>query len=477
MYNPFDVNGLYSPLARRAGEWIMNVRVARFIVCFLMLAVGACGESGSPGMPGGAGGSDEGQSTWRRFTDELAKAEEVVDDLIPDPVRETGVLPVPEGAVYARGPQDDRNRAEGFRQLTRMLRLGLWSIAEFGFGSMGDEHSQVFLATDTTNTTGATTSNALYFGMFPNGTDTYRITGDRGTFPLIEFNLQAGRVGYTESATTVDFTTEREMVFPEEGKFEIWISPECESLDVDNCLTSTPETTWLLIRQYSGKPWLETSMTFHVDNTTTGEGKNPATDLIRTEAEYAERLVEAAKFARNLTQHFKGNQDLTRFFLNPNVLFSVNTGAGNALPNGHTFTTGHFEIADDEAAIIEFEAPDDPSPPFWGFQVVDYWYRPIDYWSRMESSVSNETATPEPDGSYRLIMSSQDPGLCNWLDLKGYTHGGMQFRLSRDIDQPRPQFTVTVVKVADLQASAPAELDCLERGPEDPRSPWMRLVD
>jgi hypothetical protein len=188
-------------------------------------------------------------------------------------------------------------------------------------------------------------------------------------------------------------------------------------------------------------------------------------------------LVEAAKFARNLAQHFKGNQDLTRFYLNPNFLLSVNTGGGNALPNGHSFTTGHFELQPDEALVIEFEAPNDPVPPFWGFQVVDYWYRPIDYWSRMESSVSNETATPEADGSYKVIMSAQDPGMCNWLDLKGYTHGGMQFRLSRDIDQPRPDFDLSVVKVAELQAAAPDALDCLERGPEDPRSPWLRLVD
>lgn len=462
---------------------MMNKKALFLWVVAVMFAAGGCNESAQVEMgAGGAGGNQEPQSIWKRFTDELAKAEEVVDDLIPDPVRETGILPVPEGAVYDRTPQDDRNRAEGFRQLTRLLRLGLWSIAEYGFGRMGDEHSQIFLATDPTNSTGATTSNALYFGMFPNGTDTYRISGDRGTFPLIEFNLQEGRVGYTESATTVAFITEREMVFPEEGSpeegtFEVWISPECQSLEVDNCLTSTPDTTWLLIRQYATKPWKETSMTFHADNMTTGHGKNPATDLIRTEAEYGERLVEAAKFARNLAQHFKGNQELTRFFLNPNFLFSVDTGAGNALPNGHTFTTGHFEIQPDEALVIEFEAPDDPPPPFWGFQVVDYWYRPIDYWSRMESSVSNETATPESDGSYKLIMSAQDPGMCNWLDLKGYTHGGMQFRLSRDIDQPRPDFTLTLVKVTELQAAASNGVGCLERGPEDPRSPWLRLVD
>ena len=138
-----------------------------------MVAVSACGTDGTAG----AGGTEPPTTTWTRFTDELAKAEEVVDDLIPDPVRETGILPVAEGDVYERTPQDDRNRAEGFRQLTRLLRLGLWSIGEHGFGQMGDEHSQVFLRTDPTNSTGATTSNALYFGMFPNGTDAYRISG------------------------------------------------------------------------------------------------------------------------------------------------------------------------------------------------------------------------------------------------------------------------------------------------------------
>lgn len=117
-----------------------RVLSAYAVAAALLVLVLGCGGGGG-GDTGGAGGADEPASTWKRFTDELAKAEEVVDDLVPDPVRETGILPVPEGAVYDRTPQDDRTRSEGFRQLTRLLRLGLWSIGEYGFGQMGDEHS------------------------------------------------------------------------------------------------------------------------------------------------------------------------------------------------------------------------------------------------------------------------------------------------------------------------------------------------
>ena len=108
---------------------------------------------------------------------------------------------------------------------------------------------------------------------------------------------------------------------------------------------------------------------------------------------------------------------------------------------------------------------------------MDYWYRPIDYWSRFESSISNRTATLARDGSVKLIMSSENPGLCNWLDLKGYTHGGMQFRLSREVEQGLPPFTTTLVKVADLQAEAQqsGKLRCTTRGPDDPWSPPMRF--
>lgn len=394
---------------------------------------------------------------WEDFADAIRDGGALIDD--------------------AKTPQDERTRAEGYRQLSRMLRLAFWSFVEFG---ADPAHPTIFLATDPADQTGGTTSHAMYHQMFLNGTDTYRITGRRGTFPLFEFNLTEGRVGHTATAKTVDFVTERSLRGARRRKFEIWISPDCGSLIVDNCLRSTPDALWLIIRQYSAKPWKEKSATFHVENMTTGFGRNPSTDGRFTEEQIGQRLLTAAAFAKGIQAHFKRNMDLIRSSLPPNSMVFVSPAqtGGNALPNGHNFSVGHFLIQPDEALVVDFEPPRDPVPPFWNFQLVDYWFRPLDYWSRHESSVADRTVTRQSDRSIRLVLAHDDPGICNWLDLKGYIHGNMQFRLSRDLDQPHPNFQMTLMKLADVQAAAPERRRrCKVRGPENYQSPLLRFWD
>ena len=52
------------------------------------------------------------------------------------------------------------------------------------------------------------------------------------------------------------------------------------------------------------------------------------------------------------------------------------------------------------------------------------------------------------DGSVRIVVAHQNPGVDNWLDTAGHQRGTMCWRWIRADVKPRPN--TRVVKVADL---------------------------
>ena len=86
--------------------------------------------------------------------------------------------------------------------------------------------------------------------------------------------------------------------------------------------------------------------------------------------------------------------------------------------------------------------------PYWGLAITNYWFEPLDYGGR-GSHLNNRTVAYEPDGSARIVISSQRPGRCpNWIDTRGHRVGTMIFRWSRT-DLPLPELATRVVSAAD----------------------------
>lgn len=75
-------------------------------------------------------------------------------------------------------------------------------------------------------------------------------------------------------------------------------------------------------------------------------------------------------------------------------------------------------------------------------QTYDYAHRP--------AGRNRANTTLEPDGSFRLVLASQDPGVPNWIDTEGRPFGMMFFRFflpEEEVATPQCE----VVKVADLR--------------------------
>ncbi len=118
---------------------------------------------------------------------------------------------------------------------------------------------------------------------------------------------------------------------------------------------------------------------------------------------------------------------------------------------GSQFAPGHWNLNNDQAMIIEF---DDPKARYWGFSFYQPWGELLDTVSR-QTSLNNFQSHRDSDGKYRLIVSATDPGLANWIDIAGHSHGVFNWRVTTDTAPATP--SIKVVNVAELAKHLPAD--------------------
>jgi hypothetical protein len=106
----------------------------------------------------------------------------------------------------------------------------------------------------------------------------------------------------------------------------------------------------------------------------------------------------------------------------------------------------HWQLGPDEALVIEATPP---ACEHWNFQLNNYWMESLDY-RYFTIHVNKHTARTEPDGSVRIVVAHEDPGLPNWVHTAGHTSGTMCFRWVRAASHPQP--ATRVVKLADLRS-------------------------
>jgi hypothetical protein len=113
------------------------------------------------------------------------------------------------------------------------------------------------------------------------------------------------------------------------------------------------------------------------------------------------------------------------------------------------YSSGNFDLAPDEAIVME------GTLPLSNFTNVMLWnvhMQTLEYRSR-RSSLNSAQIHTGPGGSYRIVISAQDPGVPNWLDTEGHRRGTIFWRfLLPETDPELPR--CRVVKTAKVAGSA-----------------------
>jgi hypothetical protein len=338
------------------------------------------------------------------------------------------------GAVVLSGPPDPLDRAEGFRYLTRLTRAALETFVE-----ASDADAPEFRRTASeTIKMGLDNPDNVYLNAPVRGTSEYRITGTRGTVHYLGFGTQAGNYGATGSLDTTGYLEAKDMRIGPDGRFEIIVSSR-EQPDGVNWLPMKPDTRMVQVRQT------------RLDH---AREKLAEVRIERTDGPHRPRPFEPARLDRMLagvTGFVKGCSGL---FASWAADFEKHT---NELPRfdperalraggdpNIAYYHSYWRIGDGEALVVEATPP---ACDYWNFQLTNHWLESLDY-RYWQIHVNKHTAKLERDGSVRVVIAHEDPGVPNWLNTCGHRQGAMCWRWIRAAEHPTPR--TRVVRLAEL---------------------------
>ena len=339
---------------------------------------------------------------------------------------------------FPGAPQDPFSQAEGYRYLSRITRAGLMAFVEHA-----DPKAPVLHRVVNENTKmGADNPDNFYLTASLDGNYEYRITGQRNTIAYLSFGTQSGNYGQGGGLPPTGYIESDQIQMDADGRFELVLS---SSRQDGNWLPMTPETGALVVRQTFGDRSSETPAELSIERINCNPEEAQPSHL--TAAELDEGLGKAgalvmgapllfAKWARDFSKH---SNELPRF--DPDT--SLAAGGDPNIAYYHS----HWALEPDEALVIEVTPPE---CEHWNFQLNNYWMESLDY-RHFVVHTNMHLASYEDDGSVRLVVAHDDPGVPNWLQTAGHTFGTMCFRWVRAGKNPEP--ACRVVKLAGLRSS------------------------
>ncbi len=343
------------------------------------------------------------------------------------------------GAVVMResAPNDLRTRAEGFRYLSRIARAGLEAFVEFA-----DPRAPVLRRTiDETKKMGSDNPDNHYLNAEIRGIYEYRITGQRGTVDYLAFATQKGGYGEGRGLPPTGMIEASQLDIGPDGRFELRLSCAPQP---GNWLPMEPDTGLLIVRQTFLDRANERPAELTIeripapDEPSVDDGITP--EQLVTGMRRAGMLVggAAALFANWAEGFRKRPNELPQF--DPKV--SLMAGGDPTIAYYH----GYWELGPAQALVIEIEPPVCQT---WNFQLNNWWMESLDY-RRHPIVINKHSAVPDADGTVRIVVAHENPGVANWISTTGLPQGTMCLRWVRAETHPQPR--TRVVELASLRA-------------------------
>ena len=138
----------------------------------------------------------------------------------------------------------------------------------------------------------------------------------------------------------------------------------------------------------------------------------------------------------------------------PELLTETNTlvtaeaaslGSENTTPD-NLYMLGMFDLDPGQALVMDIEPPD---CRYWSITLESIWHECLDPF-RTRSSGTQAGFTPRPDGTVRVVIAADDPGVPNWLATGGRGRG---YVVLRWLDNPAaPRVALAVAPLQEVSA-------------------------
>jgi hypothetical protein len=300
-------------------------------------------------------------------------------------------------------------------------------------------------------------ADAKYQSAHVEGDGAYRISGRLGSARLVAVQVFRSEPRFEAFAS---LSGDALRAGPD-GQFELMLTPRRPEGYEGAWLELNPRATDLLVREYFGDWQTETLSELAIERLDAAAPQAPLTPaqaqalLGRIVDSFSTRapmwLARSAPLRANLVNRLGPPLDAAGQGLGDNV-----------------YGTGWFELAADEALVIEVQPPD---AVLWSFQLGNLWWESADFVTRT-GSLNGDQAVVSGDGRVHMVVSIEDPGVPNWLDPAGHREGQILYRYQGAKSAPLP--TVQLVKRSQLSSVLPADTPKL--GPAERKAEIARRL-
>jgi len=348
-------------------------------------------------------------SAWVNFCRQLERAGDVI--------------------LRAQAAENPLDRAEGYRYLSRLLRVALEMQLEHadpdfpGFYQLSHETAKI----------GADNPDNHYLNASIHPRARYRISGVRGTVPILTFGTKANRYAIDGTMASTGELDAKDMQIGEDRRFDIIVSKEPPGAGV-NWLPMADDTTLLVVRQTFTDRGKESANQLTIEAIDGPDRPTPlSAEAVLNGFQRSAAFVEGtAKTFLAWAEKFRAEQH--------NVLGTVDQSMFQRAGGDPTifYLHGYWALQPDEALIIETEIP---ACRTWNFQLNNYWMESLDY-RHHRIHINEASAVRDPDGQVTVVVAARDPGFGNWLDTAGHAHGTMLWRWTGAAEHPIPRTRV-----------------------------------
>lgn len=335
-------------------------------------------------------------------------------------------------------PASALDRAEGWRYLTRLLRLGL----EMHLEHADPDFPGFFAPSHETAKIGADNPDNLYLMARINGAHEYLIRGERGSVPYLSFGTQKGGYETDGRMEQTGFLDAGALAVGPDGRFEIVLSAQPRP---GNWLRIEPASNAVIVRQTFLDRKRERPARLAIERRGVAVQPEPL-----SAARVQQGLARAAGFVEGTARLFadwaQGFQRHTNALPAADQAVCQRVGGDPNIFYYHS----HWALAPDEALLVRLERI--PACRFWNLQVNNYWMESLDY-RHHRISVNKHSARLDAGGGATLVIAHRDPGHPNWLDTAGHASGTMCLRWVGAEAPVHP--TTRVIRHADIPGETP----------------------
>ena len=342
-------------------------------------------------------------------------------------------------------PTDDRGRAEGIRHLARHAGLALQGELEHS----DDRFPRLHRYELPWSQWGAPNPDNVYERCAIDPTAEYVLRGQVAGMHEVLFSLVEGDMHLGENAVFAEVAL-TDLEIGADGVLALHIGPEHHD---GNSLQSKPGARMLLIREYL-YDWANDPIGgFTIERTDTVglPAPPPTSESVAAAIDRATRWVEQS------IHHWAAYVAASRDLLEHNTFTPPNTPPGGA--PSIAYGGGCFELADDEALVIEHDEPD---ARYWNWSIHHLHWFDSGAWDQRLTSCNGNQAHVDADGKVRLVVAHADPGVPNWLDTEGQPIGMAVYRYVGARTKPQP--SAVVVPLRDVRDALPTSHPHIDAG-------------